>query len=213
MRVAELRQYRIGGGVAAWPIPVVSCILSLGALGLDALEFALAIALIGFVAQTVWLGRVVETSPVGITRGFMLNGRFVGRTTVIAWNAIASVQTKWRHPGDDTALETTVRDGEGRSIHLSTAMGLHDYWTCLAAIVSGAPFATRSGLTDAVVEEGPPGRQGLISAAATAGALALIVVAVVGVHYLWAQGRSSFARQLEPAGHVSEPIGPSTTQP
>lgn len=208
MKTAELRQYRIAGGVAAWPIPVVSSMLGLAALGLDALEVALTLALLGFVAQKLWLGGVVEISAVGITRGFLLNGRFPGRTTVMAWDAIASVHTVWRYPGDDTALVTIVRDREGRSIRLSTAMGLYGYWTCLAAIVGGAPRATRSGLTDAVLEEGPPGRRNLLSAARTAGALALVMVALVGVHYLWAQGRSSFARALDQAGQVSEPPSP-----
>jgi hypothetical protein len=208
MKTAELQQYRIAGGVAAWPIPVVSSILGLGALTLDALEPTLVIALLGFVAQVLWLGAVVEISPVGITRGFMLNGRFIGRTTVMAWNTIASVQTEWRHPGDDTALVTTVYDREGRSIRLSTAMGLRDYCRCLAAISSSAPFAARSGLTDAVLDEGLPGGRGLISAAATAGVLALVMVALVGVHYLWAQGRSSFARYLEQADRASPSARP-----
>jgi hypothetical protein len=199
MKAAELQQYRIAGGVAAWPIPVVSGILGLGALGLGSLEPILVIALVGFVAQVLWLGAVVELSAVGITRGFMLNGRFVGRTTVLAWNTITTIHTEWRYPGDDTALVTTVRDDEGRSVRLSTAMGLRDYCSCLAAVCSSAPFATRSGLTNAVLEEGSPGRRALASAAATAGVLALVMIAFVGVHYLWAQGRSSVARQLEQA--------------
>jgi hypothetical protein len=208
MKTAELRQYRIAGGVAAWPIPVVSAILGLGALSLEALEPILVIALLGFVAQILWLGAVVEISPVGITRGFMLNGRFVGRTTVLAWNTITTVHTDWRHPGDDTSIVTVVSDREGRSIRLSTAMGLRAYCRCLAAVSSGAPFATRSGLTDAVLDEGPPGKRGLVSAAATAGVLALVMVALVGVHYLWAQGRSSFARHLEQAERQSPSASP-----
>lgn len=198
MKAAEFRQYRIAGGVAAWPIPVVSSLLALGALGLGALELTVSIALLGFVAQTIWRGGVVETSPVGVTRGFLLSGRFVGRTTVIAWGSVASLHTDWRRPGDDTALVTIVRDRDGRSIRLSTAMGLGQYWACLAAVARQAPRAARSGLTDAVLAEGPPGRRGLLSAAATAGALALVVVAVVGVHYLWAQGRSSVVRLQDP---------------
>jgi hypothetical protein len=198
MKAAEFRQYRIAGGVAAWPIPVVSSLLALGALGLGALELTVSIALLGFVAQTIWRGGVVETSPVGVTRGFLLSGRFVGRTTVIAWGSVASLHTDWRRPGDDTALVTIVRDRDGRSIRLSTAMGLGQYWACLAAVARQAPRAARSGLTDAVLAEGPPGRRGFLSAAATAGALALVVVAVVGVHYLWAQGRSSVVRLQDP---------------
>ncbi|HEY7517164.1 MAG TPA: hypothetical protein VIE36_02650 [Methylomirabilota bacterium] len=205
MTTAERRQYRIAGGIAAWPIPIASAILGLGALSLDAIEPLLAIALFGLGAQMVWRGAVVEISPAGVTRGFMLNGRFVGRTTVLAWSTIATVHTEWRQPGDDTALVTTVSDREGRSIELSTTMGLRDYCRCLAAITSSAPFAARSGLTEAVLEDGPPGRQGLISAAATAGLLALVVIALVGVHYLWAQGRSSFAR------HLDQPDTPSTS--
>jgi hypothetical protein len=197
MKAAELQQYRMAGGVAAWAIPVVSGILGLGALSLGLLEPTLVIALGGFVAQILVLGAVVEISPVGITRGFMLNRRFVGRTTVLAWNTITTVHTEWRHPGDDTALVTTVHDREGRSIRLSTSMGLPDYCGCLAAVCSSAPLAMRSGLTDAILDEGPPGRRGLASAAATAGMLALVIIALVGVHYLWAQGRSSLARQLE----------------
>jgi hypothetical protein len=199
MKAAGLQQYRVAGGVAAWPIPVVSGILGLGALSLGSLEPILIIALVGFVAQILLLGAVVEISPVGITRGFVLNGRFVGRTTVLAWNTIISVDTQWRHPGDDTALVTTVRDREGRCIRLSTAMGVPAYCSSLAAVCSSAPLAIRSGLTDAVLNEGPPGRRGLASAAATAGVLALVLIALVGVHYLWAQGRSSLARQLEQA--------------
>lgn len=208
MRTGELRQYRIAGGVATWPIPLISSMLSLGALRLDALELAVTVALLGFVAQRLWLGGVVEISAAGITRGFLLNGRFLGRTTVMAWDAVASVDTMWRYPGDDTALVTIVRDREGRSIRLSTAMGLHGYWACLAAIVGSASRATRSGLTDAVLKEGPPGRRHLLSAARTAGALALVMIALVGVHFLWAQGRSSVARAVDQAGQPSEPISP-----
>ncbi|MGH3119180.1 MAG: hypothetical protein ACRDQ2_19090 [Gaiellales bacterium] len=196
MEAAELRQYRLVGGLAAWQIPILSTIMVLGALMLNVLELTLIVALLGFVAQSLWLGGVVETSRVGLTRGFVLNGRFLGRTTVMAWGSVASVHTEWRRPGDDTALVTIVRDREGQSICLSTAMGLRVYWACLARIVTGAPRATRSGLTEAVLADGPPGHRKVLSAAATAGALALVIIAVGSVHYLWAQGRSSFARQL-----------------
>lgn len=208
MNAAALQQYRMAGGIAAWPVPVVSSILGFGALALDSLEALLAIALLGLVGQILWLGAVVEISPVGLTRGFMLNGRFVGPTTVLTWKTITSVHTEWRNPGDDTALVTIVRDGDGRSIRLSTAMGLRHYYRCLVAVSRGAPFAARSGLTDAVLGEGPPGRRGFVSAAATACALALVVFALVGVHYLWAQGRGSFARQLEQAERASPSARP-----
>jgi hypothetical protein len=205
MRPADLRQFPVAGGIATWPIPVVTGLLSLGALGLEAFDVALGVALLGFVAQKLWRGGVIETSDVGLTRGFVLSGRFAGRATVMRWDTVTDIHTRWRHPGDDTALLTFVRDADGRTIRLSTAMGLQSYWRCLDSIAARAPRATRSGLTDAVLAEGPPGRRGLLSAAATAGALALVVVAVVGVHYLWAQGRSSFARQLEQAAQTPPP--------
>jgi hypothetical protein len=132
-----------------------------------------------------------------LTRGFVLNGRFVGRTTAIAWIAVASVHTDWCRPGDDTALGTTVRDDHGHAIHFTTAMGLRAYWTCLAAVAASIPEARRLGLTDAVLAGRPLGRRTALPAAATAGALALIIVALAGVHYLWAQGSSSLGRSIE----------------
>jgi hypothetical protein len=76
-------------------------------------------------------------------------------------------------------------------------MGFQSYWACLAEIVRQAPWAARPGLTDAVLAGGPPARRDVIAATKTAGALALILAAMVGVCYLWAQGRSSLSRDLE----------------
>jgi hypothetical protein len=101
-------------------------------------------------------------------------------------------------------LETAVRDHEGRTINLSTAMGLPAYWACLAEIVRRAPGAARSGLTDAVLADGPPARHHVVSAIGTAAALALVLAAVVTVHYLLAQGRSSLARDLEAISAAGE---------
>jgi len=193
----RLQRVPVIGGIAAWHIPIVAATLGLGALGLGLLEIAVAVGVLGFVAQSALRSVVVEIAPGGLTRGFLLNGHFLGRTTVMAWDAVVSVHTEWRRPGDDTALATTVRDAQGRAIHFTTAMGLGRYWACLAAIAAGAPAARRSGLTEALLVA-PPGRQSALSAAATAGLLGLVIVALVGVHYLWAQGRSSLARSLEP---------------
>jgi hypothetical protein len=199
---AHVRHLSLVGGIAAWYIPGVAGLLVVGAAALGALELAVAVAAAGLVAHSVRRGIVVEVSPVGLTRGFVLNGRFIGRTTVIAWDAVAVIHTDWRRRGDDTALATTVSDRHGREIHFTTAMGLGTYWGCLTAVVARAPGALCSGLTAAVVAGERPGRRQLIAVAGTAGALALIIVAVAGVHYLWAQGRSSMARSLEapPAG-------------
>jgi hypothetical protein len=55
-------------------------------------------------------------------------------------------------------------------------------------------------LTDAVLADGPPDRRHSLSALATAGALALVLVALVGLHYWWSQGRSYLSRYLDATG-------------
>lgn len=204
MVVVPVRHVPVIGGLAAWHIPLVTATLGFGALGLGLMEIVLAVALLGYVAQTGLRGLVVEISPRGLTRGFFFNGRFRGCTTVMAWDAVASVHTGWRRLGDDTALLTTVRDGQGHAIHLTTAMGLRAYWSCVASVAAGAPAARRSGLTDALVSHEPPDRRSVLDAAATAATLALVLAALVGVHYLWAQGRSSLERSLEETAASAE---------
>ncbi|HEU4370118.1 MAG TPA: hypothetical protein VFV05_17990 [Methylomirabilota bacterium] len=200
MAAGSFRRFPVAGGIAAWQIPLVATALGLGALGLGLVELAVAVGVLGSVAQSLLRGVVVEISPRGLTRGFLLNGRFLGRTTVMAWEAVASVHTDWRRAGDDTALATTVRDGHGRAIHFTTAMGLRGYWACVTSVAARVPAARQSGLTEALVAGEPPGRRSILSAAATAGTLALILVTLVGIHYLWAQGPSSLARYLEQTG-------------
>jgi hypothetical protein len=103
-------------------------------------------------------------------------------------------------PGDDTALTTTVRSHQGPSICFSTAMGVGAYWTCLADVVHHAPASARLGLTDAVLADPPAGRVQTLRAAATVAALALVLAAFVGLHYLLAQGPSTLARYLDDIG-------------
>jgi hypothetical protein len=191
------RRVPIIGGMAAWHVPLVTVTLVLGGLGLQLLELAVAACVLGFVAQSLLRGVVVEIAPRGLTRGFALNGRFVGGTTVMAWEAIVDVHSDWRCPGDDTALRTSVRDRHGRTIYFTTAMGLAAYWSCLAAVAAGAPVAQRSGLTDALLLQPPPSRRNVRTGAVTAALLALVIVAVAGVHCLWAQGKSSLTRHSE----------------
>ncbi len=205
MAANSLRHVPVIGGLAAWHIPLVAMLLGLGALGLGLLELAVAVGVLGFVAQTLLRSVVVEISPRGLTRGFTLNGRFLGPTTVMAWEAVASLHTDWRRPGDDTALATTVRDGHGHAIHFTTAMGLRGYWACLTSVGARVPAARRSGLTDALLSNEPPGWRTLLSTAATAGVLALLIVMLVGLHYLFAQGPSSLTRYLEQTGATGPP--------
>jgi hypothetical protein len=83
-------------------------------------------------------------------------------------------------------------------------MGLRAYWTCLASVAARVPPGRRSGLTEAILTHEPPGRRTFLAAARTAGLLALALAALVGIHYLWAQGPSSLARYLEQTGATAD---------
>jgi len=147
------RRYPLLGGAAAWYLPLLAAVVAAGAVASDALEVALGGGALGWAVHRLMRALVVEVGPSGLTSGLVGMGAFRARTTVIAWSAVAEVHTDWRRPDGDLALETTVRDQEGRTIRLSTAMGLAAYWACLAEIVRNAPGARRSGLTDAVLAE------------------------------------------------------------
>lgn len=199
-----MRRYPLLGGAAAWYLPLVAAVLAAGALAFEALEVAIVAVALGWAAHGLTRSVVLEISPAGLARGLLGVGAFRTRATVIPWGGIVQVHTTWSRPGDDFALESAVRDHEGRTIRLSTAMGLAAYWACLAEIVRRAPAATRSGLTERVLAEGPPGRHHVVSALGTAAGLALVLAALVAVHSLWAQGRSSLARDLERMGAAGE---------
>ena len=200
----DIRRYPVLGG-AAWGLSLLAILLAAGAVAFRGVEVAVGVAALGWAAHRLSRSVVVETSPAGLTRGLLALGTFRARTTVIPWRSIVEVRTAWCRPGDDSALETAVRDREGRTIRLSTTMGLAAYWACLAEIVRRAPAAARVGLTDRLLAEGPPERFDLVAATRAAAALALILAAIVAVHFLWAQGRSSLARDLEQASAVGEP--------
>lgn len=199
-----VRRYPLLGGPAAWYLPLLAGVLAAGAAACQAFDLAVGAGALGWVVHRLIRSTVLEISPPGLTRGLLGPGAFSARAAVMPWSAVAEVHTAWCRPGDDFALETLVRDREGRAIRLSTAMGLAAYWTCLADIVRHAPAAARSGLTESVLADGPPTRRHLVSALGTAGGLALILAALVAVHALWAQGRSSLARDLERIG-AAEP--------
>jgi hypothetical protein len=198
------RRYPLLGGAAAWYLPLLAAVLAASAVAFAAFDVAIGAAAVGWAVHRLTHSVVVEVSPTGLTRGLLGLGVFRARTTVIPWGAIAEVHTAWCRPGDDFALETAVRDREGRTIRLSTAMGLAAYWACLAEIVRRAPGAACSGITDAVLADGPPARHHVVSAIGTAAGLALVLAALVALHALWAQGRSSLARDLEQIGAVGE---------
>ena len=198
------RRYPLLGGAAAWYLPLLAAVLAAGAVAFAAFDVAIGAAALGWGVQRLTRSAVLEISPTGLTRGLLGLGVFRARTTIIPWGEVAEVHTAWCCPGDDLALETAVRDREGRTIRLSTAMGLAAYWTCLAEIVRHVPAAARSGLTDGVLADGPPSRHDVASALGTVAGLALVLAALVAVHALWAQGRSSLARDLERIGAAEE---------
>lgn len=204
-----VRRYPLLGGPAAWYLPLLAAVLAAGAVAFEAFDLAIGAAALGWVVHRLTRSTVLEISPPGLTRGLLGMGAFRARTTVMAWSAVTEVHTAWCRPGDDFALETVVRDREGRTICLSTAMGLAAYWTCLDEIVRRATLAARSGLTDSVLADGPPTRRHLVSALGTAAGLAPVLAALVAVHALWAQGRSSLARDLERIGALERGPAPA----
>jgi hypothetical protein len=201
----DIHRYPVLGGAAAWGLSLLAGLLAAAAVGLRGIDVAGGIAALGWVVHRLSRSMVVETSPTGLTRGLLALGTFRTRTTVIPWRSIVEVRTAWSRPGDDSALETAVRDREGRTIRLSTTMGLAAYWACLAEIVRRAPAAARVGLTDDVLADGPSGRHDLVAAIRAVAALVLVLAALVAIHWVWAQGRSSLARDLERASAVGEP--------
>jgi hypothetical protein len=205
-----LRRYPVLGGAAGWSLPLVALALAAWAVWHGALDLGLAAGAVAWGVHAVLGSLVVEVSPRALTRGVLAAGTFRGPSTVIPWSGVADIHTAWCRPGDDSALETFVRDGDGRAIRISTGMGLAAYWTCLGEIARRAPDAPRSGVTDAVLADGPPARHHLVSAGRTAAALALVLVAVVALHYVWAQGRSSLARSLDASG--AAPAGPAARE-
>jgi hypothetical protein len=200
-----VQRYRVFGGGGALYVVAVFFLVAAGAAALGAFELAIGAAGVGWAASALSRSLVVELSPTGLTRGLVAAGAFRGRTTVIPWAAVVDLHTTWCRAGDDSALETTVAGRDGRRIRLSTVMGLAGYWACLAEIARRAPAAARSGLTDAVLADGPPARHHVVSAAGTAAALAVLIAALVAMHYVWAQGRSSLGRYLEQTGAADRP--------
>jgi hypothetical protein len=191
-----MQRYPVVGGVAAWRLPVLTTLLALGGLALGTWGLAVGVVVLGWIGQRLRRSVVIEVSPDGLARGLALEGVFANPTSM-SWTSVVAVETDWWAPHDDHALETTVRSRDGTTIRLSTAMGLQSYWACLAEIVRRAPGALRSGLTDATLASGPPSRRDAIAAVKTAGALSLVLLMMIGLCYVLAQGRSSLSRYLE----------------
>lgn len=192
-----MQRYPVVGGATAWRLPLLTGMVALAGLVLDVWGIAASVVVLGWVGQLFWRSVVIELSPDGLARGLRLDGVFVGPPVSMAWSAVVAVDTDWWEPEDHRALETTVRSRDGTTIRISTAMGLRSYWACLAEIVRRAPGARRSGLTDGALASGPPARRDVVAAAWTAGALALILGAMIGLGYALSQGRSSLSRDLD----------------
>jgi hypothetical protein len=195
--VPSAHRFSLMGGVAALRVPFVTALAIACALAVGAWDLVIGAAVLGMIAQGLWRSVVLEVSPTGLIRGFLLRGVFLGPTTVLPWPAIVDVRTDWCRPGDDTALETTVRGRDGTTLRFSTAMGLSAYWACLAEVAHHLPVTVRTGLTEATLGGGQPDGRKMLAAARVAGVLALLLAALVGFYYVLGQGRSSLARYLE----------------
>jgi hypothetical protein len=182
--------------------------VALGTAVAGAWDATVTAVVVGCVAHGLGRSLAIEIAPGGLTRGLCLNGGFLGPTTTMSWPAIAEIRTEWCRPGDDTAMQTVVRHRDGATIRFSTAMGIARYRRCLGEIADRALGARRSGLTDAILAEPPAGRRETLAAAATAAALGLTLVALVGLHYVWAQGPSTLARYQDPASPAAVPGAP-----
>ncbi|HSE94569.1 MAG TPA: hypothetical protein VLD61_01680 [Methylomirabilota bacterium] len=205
--IGGMRRYpAVGGAAARWGSLLIVALVVYGALGRDAWGLALGTVVAAVILVGLRRSLVIEVSPDGLARGVILQDAFVAQPRAMAWGAVVDIHTQWSRPRDLSSLETTIRARDGATIRLSTAMGLTSYWACLADVVRHAPGANRSGLTEAMLAEGPPGRRDVYAAAMVAGVLALVLVALTGVFYVWAQGRSSLARYLEETGHPSASV-------
>lgn len=201
--VAEGRTYPVIGGVASRGAPLLGALAALGTGVAAGWDLAVAVVLLLTAIAALWPRVVVQVSGAALVRGRRAGRTTVGALVVIPWPRVTTIHTDWRRPGDDTALETVVTGADGAAIRFSSTMGLHAYRACLADVTARAPRARRAGLTEAVLAS-RSARGELLPAAATAAGLALLLAALVGLHYVWAQGKSSLARQLEAVERSTE---------
>jgi hypothetical protein len=147
------RRYPGLGGLAAWRVP--------GLFGTGALcagwtgEWGLAgfFALLGLVWHGLDASLQFEVSAVGLSRLRLLGGVPLGAAHVLPWRAVREVRTRWAGGWDMTGLETVVLGAQGERMRVTTRMGLPAYRALVADIVTHAPGAARTGLTDQLLRE------------------------------------------------------------
>lgn len=159
-------RYRALGGMTAWLATALWGALVLGAVAVGHWPLALVLAVIGGAVWSLDPSAVIELSPAGISRGFMLAGRYTRTPRVVAWSSVREILTRWQGPAGYTALATTVSDAEGNSLVFTTKMGLRAYRLLLRQVAAAAPEARQGGLTRQLLAEwsgtgaprGPAGR-------------------------------------------------------
>lgn len=173
------RRYRAVGGGFAWRLPLVAgLVLGVAALAADWVTTLVAAAL-ALVAGSLERGAVLEASPHGLSKELRIAGIHIRPARAIAWHAVEEITTSWRGPADCTGIVTIVRGG-GTAIGFSSAMGYRGYRALVADVVSRAPHARRSDLTEQLLVEPPaPPQPRLRTAAIAAGVLLLVIWAVV----------------------------------
>jgi hypothetical protein len=177
------RRYRAVGGVTAWRVPILFGFAMLTLLSLGEWTAACVIAFVGLVYHTADRAAVLEVSPAGLARGFLVGTAFLGPARVLAWPLVEEVTTRWRGPRDFTVLETTVRSRDGITVRFTSRMGFPEYRALVAEVVRRAPTARRLGLTDEVLADPPPAtpRRARLLRVALLAALALLGVVAIAV--------------------------------
>lgn len=157
--MASAARYRLVGGAAGLRLPLLTLLLLLCAAALGEWSLGLVVALLGAAAAGLERAQVVEVSARGFARGVEVGGRLLSVRTVVAWDAVAEIESSWRGPGDHTVIETTVLDRSGGRIRFTSRMGLSTYRALLAEVTRLAASARRTGLTERLLEEAAaPGR-------------------------------------------------------
>jgi hypothetical protein len=150
------RRYPLVGGLAVWRLPLLATASAACALSTGEWEVAAAIGLVAVALRGLDRGLTLESSPAGLARGFVFDGKFLGPSRTVPWGAIVEVRTAWRGPRDYSGLVTTVTARDGATIRFTSRMGLVAYRALLEDIAGRAPGARRCGLTAEVMLEALP---------------------------------------------------------
>lgn len=171
------RRYRAVGGWFAWRLPLCAGILLAALAASGDWSVTLLTGVLALVASAIERGHALEVSARSLSRELRIAGVHVRAPRVVAWRAVAAIETRWRGPHDYSGLVTRVV-GPGMSITFTNAMGYAAYRALVADVVARAPHARPDDLTRQLLREEPPRPRRSIKAAAAFGALLVLLWAV-----------------------------------